>query len=61
MQQYNKQNKKLAKMAKRAFGNSDCKSDGRDKLEQNFNNNKNRQNLMDKGMTWAQVPSNPYP
>ena len=40
MQEYNKQNTKLARMAKRAFGNSDGNSDGRDKLKENFNKDK---------------------
>ena len=33
MQEYNKQNKKLARMAKRTLGNNDGYSDGRDMLK----------------------------
>ena len=33
-------------MAKRALGNSDGNSDGRDKLKENFNKDKNRPNTM---------------
>ena len=35
-------------MAKRALGNSDGNSDGRDKLKETFNKDKNRPNSMDK-------------
>ena len=44
MQEYNKQNKKLARMAKRALGKSRNTDAGGDQLQEKFNKDKNKPN-----------------
>ena len=47
MQEYNKQNKKVARIAKRALGKGKDNTDGRDELKEHFNKDKNRPNTLD--------------